>query len=105
MRKSVRIVSRIVAILFGAVAAVIVLAALIANTDFGRRNIASLIGVATSGRVSVEGLSGRIPDRLHVRHFELRDAQALWLTADDVSLDWNPLALLRDRFAISRVEA
>jgi len=105
MRKLVRTVVRVLAVSLALVAAVVVLGALFVNTQFGAGNVASLVGRLTDGRVSIEGLSGRVPDHLRARHFELRDAQGVWLTLDDVVLDWNPLPLLRNRFEIYRVEA
>ena len=38
-------------------------------------------------------MSGRFPDDLHVAHVELRDAGTLWLSADDVALQWSPSRL------------
>src|SRR5678815_4722362 len=91
--------------LVGAAATIFIIAALLSNTDFGRTTIASLIANVTRGRVVIQGLSGRIPNHLRVQHFALSDVYGVWLTLDDVTLDWNPLPLLWNRFAISRVEA
>jgi translocation and assembly module TamB len=105
MRKPIRYAVYTTAILAAMTMALVLLVIGIANTDAGRRSIASLVDSLSGGRVSIAGLSGRIPDRLRVAHIELRDARGVWLTAEDVVLDWSPLALLKSRFEAARLTA
>jgi translocation and assembly module TamB len=55
--------------------------------------------------VQLQGLSGRFPDRLAVQSLLISDAKGPWLRADDVHLDWSPMALLRDEIRIRTVDA
>ncbi len=77
-----------------AIPIVLVIAVLaVANIPAGQRQIAALVGRLTGGTVVAEGLSGRFPDDLHLRHLALRDADGAWLVIETLSLDWSPLRL------------
>src|SRR5580658_1518127 len=67
----------------------------LANTDHGRRQIEHYTAQLTDGQVLLQGLSGRFPDRLRLARLELRDPQGLWLTAEQVQLNWSPVPLIR----------
>jgi translocation and assembly module TamB len=67
----------------------------LANTDRGRRSIEHYTEQLTEGGVLLQGLAGRFPDRLRLARLELRDPQGLWLTAEQVQLNWSPLPLIR----------
>jgi translocation and assembly module TamB len=67
----------------------------LANTDRGRRLIEHYTEQLTDGQVLLQGLAGRFPDRLRLARLELRDPQGLWLTAEQVQLNWWPLPLIR----------
>jgi translocation and assembly module TamB len=97
--------TNILLILAGGIVGVIVLLAVFVNTGPGQRTIASLAESLSGGRVTVVGLSGRIPYALRAERIELRDGEGPWLIADDVALDWSPLALLRNRVEVNRFEA
>lgn len=61
------------------------------------------------GRLQLEGVSGPHLGRLQAERALLRDAQGVWLRAEDVRLRWAPLALLTGEVAVelaaaSRVE-
>ncbi len=76
----------------------LVLAALVvalANTDGGRRGLERVVAQASGGRVLIEGLAGRFPDRLRVARIEMRDRDGTWAEAGDLALDWSPSRLLR----------
>ena len=75
------------------------------NTDAGRRMIERLTLELTSGHVSLSGLNGSFPQRLTLERLELRDAGGVWLTADEVSVDWSPLALLERRIQVGSLHA
>ena len=102
MRRLLRILGLL--LLLGPVLAVaLVFAAL--NTDPGRRLAEGLIGRVTSGTVVVQGLAGRFPDALRLAHLEVRDAQGVWLQANDVALDWSPTALVHRQASIQTLSA
>src|ERR1700691_3322800 len=63
----------------------------LANTDRGRRSIEHYTEQLTEGGVLLQGLAGRFPDRLRLARLELRDPQGLWLTAEQVQLNWSPV--------------
>ena len=74
------------------------------NTDLGRTvGLHELVSL-TGNSVRLNGLSGRFPDHLRLAHLELRDPQGAWLEADDIALDWSPLALLHRQALIDRLE-
>ena len=68
---------------------------LLGNTDRGRRLIEHYTEQLSGGQVQLQGLAGRFPDQLRLARLELRDPKGLWLTAEDVQLNWWPLPLLR----------
>jgi len=65
----------------------------------------AVVGKFSGGAVVMSGLSGRMPDRLRLAHFELRDEAGAWATADQVQLDWSPLALFAGRVSIADLAA
>ena len=75
------------------------------NTDTGRATIEKLTRRLTSGHVSLSGLTGTFPQHLRVEHVELSDDRGVWLTAERVTLDWSPLALLARRLQIDSLYA
>jgi translocation and assembly module TamB len=68
---------------------------LLGNTDRGRRMIEHYTEQLSGGQVLLQGLAGRFPDHLRLARLELRDPKGLWLTAEDVQLNWWPVPLLR----------
>ncbi len=80
-------------------------AVLLLNIDPGRRLVERLAGQLTAGQVRIAGLGGRFPDALRLRHAEVSDAQGIWLTLDDVALDWSPLALLHREARVDLLSA
>jgi translocation and assembly module TamB len=67
----------------------------VANTNRGQRLIEHYTAQLSGGGVLLQGLAGRFPGRLQLARLQLRDPQGLWLTAEQVQLDWWPLPLLR----------
>ena len=84
---------------------VIVAALVLLNVNPGRRLVEQLARQLTSGQVVIAGLGGRFPDALTLHHAELHDAQGVWLSLDDVVLDWSPLALLHGEARVDRLSA
>jgi translocation and assembly module TamB len=75
------------------------------NTDSGRAMIEKLTHRLTSGHVSLSGLAGSFPQQLMIEHLQLSDDRGVWLTADRVTLNWSPLALLARRLQIDTLHA
>lgn len=75
------------------------------NTDSGRAMIEKATRGLTSGQVLLSGLSGSFPQHLMVEHFELSDDRGVWLSAERVTLDWSPLALLARRVQVDTLHA
>jgi translocation and assembly module TamB len=75
------------------------------NTDAGRAAIEKLTFRLTSGHVSIAGLAGSFPRHLEVERLELSDYRGVWLSADKVSVDWSPLAMLVRRIQIDALHA
>jgi len=77
---------------------------LAANTDPGRRVLEGAVARLTGGQVRLEGLAGAFPHRLRLARLEVHDREGAWLLADDVRLDWSPLALRHMRVEAERLE-
>jgi translocation and assembly module TamB len=75
------------------------------NSDSGRVMIERLTLRLTSGHVSLSGLNGSFPQRLTLERLQLSDYRGVWLTAERVSVDWSPLALLEGRIQIDTLHA
>lgn len=105
MRRALRTAGRTAALLLGVpvLAAAALLVAL--NTAPGRRLAERLIAQASGGQVTLQGMSGRFPDALHVARIELRDEHGAWLVVRDAALDWSPLLLVRAEVSVARLAA
>ena len=75
------------------------------NTDPGRRAIEDLTARLTGGLVKLQGLNGSFPSHLTLAHLELTDPRGVWLTADQVVLDWSPLRYFSKGLAIDNLQA
>src|SRR5277367_1479515 len=75
------------------------------NTEAGRAAIEKLTFRLTSGHVSIAGLAGSFPRHLEVERLEISDYRGVWLSADKVSVDWSPLAILARRIQIDALHA
>lgn len=64
------------------------------NTTGGRHLIERLTPSLTHGRVRIDGLGGSFPASIEIGRLSLSDARGVWLTAEQVSLDWMPIDLL-----------
>ncbi len=92
----------------GAPLLVLLLALGLAQTPPGKRLLAGTIEDLASSpgqQVRVSGLSGFVPFDIGVERIEIADRNGVWLTASEVSLDWSPLALLRNHLKIERLQA
>ena len=92
----------IVRILRWSAVTIVILAALVAGLRLaaggapGRWLVASqLDGREIGGQtIAIEGLSGDPLSRLHLDRLTLAGADGVWLTAEDISLDWQASSLL-----------
>ena len=75
------------------------------NTDAGRGWIERLTFGLTAGYVKLSGLGGSFPVHLTLRELQLIDHQGTWLVADDITLTWSPLRLLRKQIVVDTLQA
>jgi len=80
----------------------------VAQTGFGKRQIAGLIESAASSpdmRIAIEGLDGFVPSHMRLAGLSVADRDGVWLQARDIELQWSPLALLGRTLRIDRLHA
>jgi translocation and assembly module TamB len=104
MRRFGKWVGWIAAIVITLPIALILLVLVVANTGPGQRLIAGMVPGLTGHTIELQGLSGRVPDRLRVSRLALTDANGAYLTLEGVALDWSPLRLLHGEFNVARLE-
>jgi len=105
MRRTLRWLVRILAIVVALPVLAVAIVVVALNTDPGRRLAERLTTRLTGGQVVLAGISGRFPDRPRVARIEVRDAKGTWLTVRNAALDWSPLRLLGGDAAIARLDA
>ncbi len=105
MRRALRWIGWSLGILLAVPAVLVLLVLAGANTPPGQALIARLAPRLTGGLVTIEGLSGRFPDRLHAARLSLRDEDGIWANIDDLDLDWSSLRLVTGDIAIHRIAA
>ncbi|HET6518654.1 MAG TPA: translocation/assembly module TamB domain-containing protein [Geminicoccaceae bacterium] len=80
----------------------------LAQTEFGRRQIAAVIERQLSGpeaRAEVRGLEGLVPVDVRLERLALADPEGVWLEVRDARLAWSPGALLRGRLHVDELSA
>ena len=77
----------------------------IGNLTVARPLIEYVTAQLSGGRVQLQGLSGRFPDRLRARRLSLADPRGIWLQAEQVSLDWSPLPLIAGHVDVAQLSA
>ena len=75
------------------------------HTRAGRRFLERETAALTAGRVRLSGLAGRFPSQITLARLQLGDARGIWMSAEDLSLRWSPLALLRGDLHIEALNA
>ena len=78
---------------------------IVANMDWGRRLIEQATAQVSGGQVTVAGIAGHFPEDLRLTRAEFRDRKGLWLSIDDVRLQWSPSRLLRRGLQIDLLRA
>ncbi len=105
MRRVVKWLGWILAVLVGVPVLLVVAVLVAANTGPGRHAIESLTPKLTGDTVRLAGISGRFPDALRVAHVALRDPHGDYATIDGFVFDWSPLQLLHRLIVIDRLAA
>jgi len=85
--------------------AVVLALLLIFYTAPGLTLVGRMAASLSGGTVRVTGLSGSFPDHLRVVRLEVADARGVWLSIDNVALDWSALAMLSNHVAIDKITA
>jgi translocation and assembly module TamB len=83
----------------------VLLVALAANVDAGRRFIEQQTASLSDGVVRIQGLSGRFPDALRAEQIQVSDAKGPYLTIKGLNLDWSPLKLVQRIAHIDQLQA
>jgi translocation and assembly module TamB len=78
---------------------------MVGNTDAGRGAIEALTKRLTGGTVQLSGLAGSFPSHLRLEHLQLSDDRGVWLSADQIVVDWNPAALLENVVSVQNLRA
>ncbi|MBN9587603.1 MAG: translocation/assembly module TamB domain-containing protein [Alphaproteobacteria bacterium] len=90
----------------GAVAAtLLLLLGLLFYTPPGLSLVARLVTPLSGGKVRITGIGGFFPDHITAARLEVADKQGMWLSADDISLDWSALSALFNHIDIDDVRA
>jgi translocation and assembly module TamB len=76
----------------------------VGNTAGGRRLLETETAKLTSGRVRIAGLGGAFPGTIHLASLQLSDPKGMWMSAEEVSLHWSPLALLAWHMHVESLE-
>ena len=105
MKRPAKVAAWAVGVLVGLPLFGLVVLAVFANTGVGRAAIEAAARTFSGGEIVLQGLSGRFPNALRLAHGEIRDKDGVWLTLDDVALDWSPLRLFTGVAAIDRLSA
>ncbi len=78
------------------------------QTGWGKARFAAMTEAALSDESTtyhITGLDGHLPHAIRIQKIEAEDEAGVWLSAERVALDWNPLALLAGDISIERLHA
>lgn len=105
MQRLIKIGLTFVGLLIGLPLLCLVLVVAVANTGMGRQWIERAVSRFTDGKMVIENLSGRFPDRLRIGRIVLGDAGGAWLTIDQARLDWSPLRVIDGEVKVETLTA
>ena len=105
MRRALKWIGWSIAALIALPAMLVLIIFVGANTPPGQTLIARLAPRLTGGLITIEGLSGRFPDRLNAARLSLHDDKGTWATVDNLNLDWFPIRLASGDIAVHRLAA
>jgi translocation and assembly module TamB len=103
-----RMIHALRAALFLALAGVLALPAAAQDAEADKGFLTRQIQNALSGagrEVSIEGFTGALSSQASFDRMTISDARGVWLTLEDVVLDWNRSALLRGRLEVRELTA
>lgn len=63
------------------------------------------LAIGRFGNLKIEGLSGDLFRDFRIRRLTIADEEGVWLEADNISVEWNYLQLLRRRFHAEQLNA
>lgn len=98
---------RAAAMAAGLILALLIGLRLFVLTDWGRQAVSWLVPqveIAGIGRVKLKQLQGDPLGKLQIAGLDIQSSNGVWLRADNLILDWRPLALLRGRLEIRTVD-
>jgi translocation and assembly module TamB len=104
-RRLVKWIAAIVLVLLAIPVLAVVLVAVAANIDAGRRLIEQQTTSLSGGTVRIQGLSGRFPDALRAQQIEVSDAKGPYVLIHGLVLDWSPLQLVHRIAQIDQLQA
>ena len=84
--------------------AITLLAAWVSGTTAGLQTVARIVESSTQGAVRLEGVSGRIFDRLSIDRLRV-ELPDLRVEAEGLGLDWAPLKLLDEQLSLRALTA
>jgi translocation and assembly module TamB len=91
--------------IIGTAATGALLVAVLLYTGPGHRVLEHLIASLSDSRLAVTGLDGDLPSHPHANLVEVGDANGAWLRIENITLDWDALALFHNRVVMRRVTA
>ena len=105
MRRSLRWIAWGVAGLSALVLLCLLVLLLATITPAGRAAIERNLNCLSAGQLVISGLDADFPEQLSLQSLALHDTAGVWLTADQVLLNWQPARLLAGEVAISVLQA
>ena len=105
MRRALKWIAGIILVLLAIPVLAIIVVAVGANMDAGRRFIEQQVASLSGGMVHIDGLSGRFPDALRAARIQVSDAKGPYVTISGLVLDWSPLQLVRRDAQIDLLQA
>ncbi len=78
---------------------------LIADTGPGRTAIEGLVSLFSGGDVRITSLDGSFPNTPRAARVEIRDTKGVWLTLDNVTIEWSPWGFFSDDVPIAKAHA
>lgn len=105
MRRFIKITLAFIGLVIGLPLVCLAVVVAGANTGAGRQWVERAVSHFTDGKVTIDALSGRFPDRLRADRILVGDASGPLLTIERVRLDWSPLRLFGGEFNVETLTA
>ncbi|MDF3072635.1 MAG: hypothetical protein K0S54_302 [Alphaproteobacteria bacterium] len=108
MRPRAHRIVRIAAYVLGVPLVVLLLLFGVTQTPPGKSFVAGIVedmADLPDQKIRIAGLTGTVPFAMRVERLEIADSQGVWLTANNVVLNWSPLALLGSHLEVDRLQA